>query len=110
MDPQLLTTLAPAGVYLLGLVAALKHIAKLYEARHEAQRVAHELIIKTMKDGHEARFELLEQSAKECVEDRNILRRELNQLRERLLLQESVAGLAAPTQASPTGTSAGEGS
>lgn len=94
MNPELITNLAPAGVYLVGLVAALKHIAKLYESR-----------LAEVKDGHEARFELLEQSAKECYEDRNKLRGELSQIRLRLLQRELAEGLGEHPPASPEHTS-----
>lgn len=78
MDPELVTSLAPAGVYLTGLIVLAKHIRQLYEKR-----------IDELKDSHEARFDLLEQSARECFEDRAALRTEMSQLRDRLLQRGS---------------------
>lgn len=86
MDTELLTNLAPAAVYLLGLVAAIKHITKLYDSRHKQALMNHDEIIEIIERGHEARFALLEASAKECFEDRKLLRDELNTLRDRVLL------------------------
>ena len=87
LSPETLSNLAPSVVYLIGLVAALRHIHKLYEAR-----------IGEIKSGHEERFKLLEQSSKECYEDRNILRKELGQLRDRLLLQGQRGSAADPDE------------
>jgi len=86
MDPEFLTNLAPAAVYLLGLVAALRHITKLYDSRHQQTRDNHSEIIDIMERAHEARFALLEESAKECYDDRTLLREQLNVLRDRVLL------------------------
>ena len=82
---ELLKVGGPSFIYLAGLVLALKHIAGLYEARHQDVMTHHSSEVKALTDGYDERLKVVELVAEECREDRMVLRKELSQLRERLL-------------------------
>lgn len=86
MDPASFhwTELAPAGVYLAGLVVALRHIAKLYDDRQTRTDKAHDEQIELIQAGHEARLKTVEMENEECRSDRKVLREELRVLRDRV--------------------------
>jgi len=102
MDPavlgELFKTGGPALIYLAGLVMALRRIDALHELRHTECEEAHDHHVEALQAGWVARLQIVEKMGEECAADRIVLRKELADIRDRMIRMKEEQASRGPSQ------------